>query len=69
MFLETERCQILSVLQYKQAASQATESKTPGFLETQVCLFVIVLPPIVLTQVTLAFLFYLHQIGESISPS
>lgn len=66
MVLETEECQILSVLQYKQTSSQATELKTHCF---QVCLFIILLLPMVLTEVTLGLLFYLHPTGDSISPS
>ena len=56
MFLQTEGRQILSVLQYRQAAFQARELKTPGFLQTQVRLFIIFLPPIVLTEVIPAIL-------------
>lgn len=44
MVLEVEGCQILWVLQYKQAALQATELQIASFLQTQVCLFVILLP-------------------------
>lgn len=50
MFSETARCQIPSVLQYKQAASQATELRTHSSLQTWVCLFVILLPPMVLNR-------------------
>lgn len=57
-FLETEGCQIISVLQYKQAASQATELKAHSFLQTRVCLFVILLPPSVLREANLALLFH-----------
>lgn len=45
------------------------ELKTPNFLQTWVWFFCLLLPPIVLTEVTLAHLFYFHLTGDSTSPS
>lgn len=56
MFLETEGCQILWLLQYKQAASSATRTKDAQFLTDLSLAFCLLLPPIALTEVTLALL-------------
>lgn len=69
MFLEAERCQILTLLQYKQAASWVTRIKDTQFLTDSSLAFCLLLPPIVLTEVTLALLFYFHPTGDSTSPS
>lgn len=69
MFLETERCQILSLLQYKQTASWATKIKDAQFLTDLTLAFCLLFPTLVLTEVTLAVLFYFHPTGDSISPS
>lgn len=72
MFLETKGGPILSVLQYKQGASQATEFKTPSFLQTPVFHFIL-FPLTVLTVHTGVIgnrtLFYSHPARDSISPS
>lgn len=69
VFLETERCHILWLLQYKQAASWAKRIKTTKFLPDLSLAFCLLLPLRVLTEVTLALLFYFHPTGDSTSPS